>query len=525
MLLHGMLERTAQRAPDKPAVESAELGLTYGELDRQSAALAASLQRLGIMRGDRVALFMRNRAEMAVSIFAVLKAGAVFMPVSPQIKPEKLAYILDDSGARALITETRLGAVYHAAARHCPTLEHAVVVGAAETDTAGGLPVYPYEEMVEGFAKPVQDGLIDQDLAAIIYTSGSTGDPKGVTLSHLNMVTACRSVSTYLGLEHDDRVFCALPLSFDYGLYQVLMAARVGATVVLEQSFTFPHQALQQMSQQRCTVFPGVPTMFSMVARLDLDAYNLDSVRLVTNTAAALSRPLISEIRMGFPKATLFSMYGLTECKRVSYLPPEELERRPDSVGRGMPNQEVYLVDEQGRRLPNGSIGELVVRGSHVMRGYWGKPEATAERLRPGPTPGETVLYTGDIFETDEEGFLYFVGRKDDIIKCKGEKVSPVEVERIISRMDGVLDAAVIGVPDRLLGEAVKAFVAVGPECELTGADIQRFCRMNLEGYMVPTSIELRAELPKTPNGKIAKHQLARQAESESDLTSMPGPA
>lgn len=529
MLLHGMLEQTARRLPDKPAVETPELNLTYGELESRAASLAVSLQRLGLERGDRVALFMQNRAELAVALFATLKAGAVFLPLSPQTKPGKLAYMLEDSGARVLITEARLGTVYPAAVQECRSLEAVIVVGAAEGAESASAAEYPYRELVSEPGDPEPPGLIDQDLAAIIYTSGSTGDPKGVMLTHLNMVSACRSVSSYLGLAEQDRIFCALPLSFDYGLYQVLMAARVGATVVLERSFTYPHHALARLAKSRCTVFPGVPTMFSMTARLDLGAYDLGEVRLVTNTAAALSRPLIRQVRKEFPAATLFSMYGLTECKRVSYLPPEELDRRPDSVGRGMPNQELYLVDESGQRLPNGSVGELVVRGSHVMRGYWRKPEATAERLRPGPLPGEHVLHTGDIFRTDEEGFLYFVGRKDDIIKCKGEKVSPVEVERTISRMEGVLDAAVVGVPDRLLGEAVKAYVAVAPESGLTEPDIQRFCRMHLEGYMVPGSVEVRAELPKTANGKIAKQELARLARSEAAddelCTSIPGPA
>lgn len=529
MLLHGLLERTAQRLADKPALETPEYTLTYGRLENEASRLAASLQRLGIERGDRIALFMQNRAEFAVAAFAALKAGAIFLPISAQTKPGKLAYILDDSAAKLLVTETRLGTIYQQAIRECRGLEAVVVAGAAESTGAAGKIEHPYGELVCEPADPEPPGLIDQDLAAIIYTSGSTGDPKGVMLSHLNMVSACRSVSGYLGLREEDRIFCALPLSFDYGLYQLLMAARVGATVVLERSFTFPHQALTRLCEKRCTVFPGVPTMFSMIARLDLDSCDLSGVRLVTNTAAALSTPLIRQIRRGFAEATLYSMYGLTECKRVSYLPPEELDRRPDSVGRGMPNQEVYLVDEAGNRLPNGSVGELVVRGSHVMRGYWNKPGATAQRLRPGPIPGENVLHTGDIFRTDDEGFLYFVGRKDDIIKCKGEKVSPVEIERAIGRMDGVMDVAVVGVPDPLLGEAVKAFVAVAPDCELNITDIQRYCRSHLEPYMVPASVEVCAELPKTANGKIAKDRLAREARSstaEAELAdTVPGPA
>jgi len=230
--------------------------------------------------------------------------------------------------------------------------------------------------------------------------------------------------------------------------------------------------------------------------------------RLVTNTAAALSEAHIRAIRAAFPQAELFSMYGLTECKRVTYLPPDQLDVRPLSVGRGMPNEEVWLVDENGKRLPNGSVGELVVRGSNVMRGYWNKPQQTAQRLKPGDIPGEMYLYTGDIFRTDAQGYLYFVARKDDIIKSRGEKVSPREVENVLYRLDGILEVAVIGVPDPVLGQAVKAFVVLKPGCELTAREIIRFCLGHLESFMAPKHVEFVPQLPRTDTGKISKRGL-----------------
>ena len=330
--------------------------------------------------------------------------------------------------------------------------------------------------------------------------------PKGVMLTHLNMVSACWSVSTYLGYRGDDVVLCALPLAFDYGLYQVLMAVRVGATLVLERGFTFPVKVLEVMARERCTVFPGVPTMFSMLMALKgLSQFDLSALRMITNTAAALSEGHIERLRALFPKAELFSMYGLTECKRVTYLPPEQLDLRPTSVGRGMPNEEVWLVDEVGRRLPNGSTGELVIRGSNVMRGYWEKPEETAKRLRPGPFPGEMILYSGDLFRTDNEGWLYFVARKDDIIKSRGEKVSPREVENAIHALDGVYEVVVIGVHDDVLGEAIKAFVVLKPEVQLTEREVIKHCLSRLESFMAPKHVEFVAELPKTDTGKIKK--------------------
>jgi acyl-CoA synthetase (AMP-forming)/AMP-acid ligase II len=354
------------------------------------------------------------------------------------------------------------------------------------------------------------------DLAAIIYTSGSTGEPKGVMLTHLNMVSASRSIQQYLGLREDDVILCALPLSFDYGLYQVLMAFNLGARVALEMSFTYLAKVLGTMQRERVTVLPGVPTLFAMLAGLEgLGRYDLSSLRAITNTAAALSETQIRELRGLFPKAQLFSMYGLTECKRVTYLPPAELDRRPTSVGKGMPNEEVYLVDEEGRELPPGSTGELVVRGSNVMRGYWNKPEETARCLRPGRYPGEVVLHTGDLFRTDEEGFLYFVARKDDIIKSRGEKVSPREVEEAIHRMPGVAGVAVVGVPDPLLGEAVKAFVVLRAGASCTERDVVKHCLAHLESFMAPRYVEFVPSLPLTGTGKVSKFDLRKARGSE----------
>jgi acyl-CoA synthetase (AMP-forming)/AMP-acid ligase II len=329
-------------------------------------------------------------------------------------------------------------------------------------------------------------------------------------LTHLNMVSASRSVGTYLALRGDDVVLCALPLSFDYGLYQLLLAFRVGARVVLERGFSFPVKVLERMAREGVTVFPGVPTMLSMlVDQESLSEFDLSSLRMVTNTAAALSETLIDRVRAALPQARLYSMYGLTECKRVSYLPPEELDARPTSVGRGMPNQEHWLVDEAGVRLPNGSTGELVIRGSHVMAGYWEKPEETAERLRPGQMGSERVLYSGDIFRTDDEGWLYFVARRDDIIKSRGEKVSPREVENVIMGLAGVFEVAVVGVPDELLGQSIRAFVAVRAGAHITERDVVRHCRTHLEPFMVPSSVVFVDTLPKTATGKIAKRGLS----------------
>jgi len=494
MLLHHFLEETAARLPGKVALVCEEGTHTYGEINQGAARLAAALASCGVRRGDRVAIFMPNCARAVVAIYAVLKLGAVFAPLNPLTRTEKLGHVLNDLRASCLITHSSLHAVWNGAMAQAKSVHTCIVADQNQSDAA---------------AVAREDEVIDQDLASIIYTSGSTGEPKGVMLTHLNMVSAANSVMAYLGYREDDVILCALPLAFSYGLYQVLMGFKAGATVVLERNFAFPVRILEVMARERVTVLPGVPTIFSLLLGLgNLARYDLSRLRMITNTAAALSEEHIGKLRALFPQATLFSMYGLTECKRVSYLPPEQLDIRPLSVGRGMPDQELWLVDEAGRRLPNGATGELVIRGSHVMRGYWEKPVETAERLKPGPLPGERVLYSGDIFRSDAEGYLYFVARKDDIIKSRGEKVSPREVENALYRLPGVLEVAVVGVPDILFGQAVKAFVVLGPGRRYSERDIIGHCGARLESFMVPKYVEFVDGLPKTDNGKIKRQAL-----------------
>jgi long-chain acyl-CoA synthetase len=509
LLQDAFLDRATTSA-DRLAVICGAERLTYGEVLAKAQAVADCLRATGLARGDRVALFLDNDPLFVSALLGTLMAGGVVMPVNPTTKAAKLSYMLQDARVSIVMTHRSLLDVAAIASAEAPSVTHLVVAG-LDGQRAQDALIRPWPtSAADPGHDPDRIDTIDADLACLIYTSGTTGNPKGVMLTHLNMVSASRSVGTYLELRGDDVILCALPLSFDYGLYQLLLAFRVGAVVVLERNFSFPVKALQRMEQEHVTVFPGVPTMFSMlVEQGGLERFDLSALRMVTNTAAALSESLIGRIRATFPQARLFSMYGLTECKRVSYLPPEQLDIRPTSVGRGMPNEEIWLVDETGTRLPNGSTGELVIRGSHVMAGYWEKPEETAERLRPGPLPHERLLYSGDIFRTDSDGWLYFVGRRDDIIKSRGEKVSPREVENAIMGLEAVFEVAVIGVPDDLLGQSIKAFVTLRPGGSLTERDVIRHCRANLEPFMVPASVVFVEELPKTSTGKITKKGLA----------------
>ncbi|HHX42544.1 MAG TPA: AMP-binding protein [Chloroflexi bacterium] len=511
MLVHDYLERSADRLPDKTALVCGTRRLSYAEIDTMADRLATTLRRAGVCRGDRVVITLPNTPEAVVSLFATLKADAAFVMVNPTTKADKLAYIVQNCRPSALITEAGQAVAVEEAKAACPSVRCHLVVGDGYAEQAA----MSWEDGVAaGDPKRPARHAIDLDLAALIYTSGSTGRPKGVMATHLNMVTAAISITTYLESRPDDVVLNVLPLSFDYGLYQVLMAARVGATLVLERNVAYPQMLVDRMASEAVTGLPGVPTLFALLLQLSgFERHPLPHLRYMTNTGAALPVEHIRRLRAAFPHARLYSMYGLTECKRVSYLPPEEVDRRPRSVGIAIPNTEVWIEDAQGNRLGPGQVGELVVRGAHVTRGYWEDPEATMRTFGPGPLPGETVLYTGDLFTMDAEGYLYFVGRQDDIIKTRGEKVSPREVENVLYALPETVEAAVIGVPDPILGQAIKAYIVPRDGSRLTPQDVIRHCRRHLEDHMIPSQITFCATLPKTESGKIHMARLREEAQ------------
>ncbi len=503
MLMHQLFDASATAGPGRTAVVCQGQPVTYGELDRRATRWAAWLQHQGIQRGDRVAVCLDNGVAFVLAMLACWRCGAVLVPIGPQAHASRLQAVLADSGAGLLVSQPGLRARVEAILEKTSALRSCLWVdpdaAPCEADAADA----PFT------APPT----IDLDLAALIYTSGSTGEPKGVMLSHANMVAAARSVQAYLGLQPDDVLAGVLPLAYSYGLYQLLLAFQVGASVVLERSFAFPVKVLQTMAAQRVSVFAGVPTTFALWLGLkDAATLRWPELRLVTNAAAGLSPETLRRLRALLPQAQLTPMYGMTECARISYLPPEQLDARPGSVGRGMPNQEHWLVDEAGQRLPWGCTGELVVRGSHVMRGYWNRPELSAQVLEPGPPPGEHVLHTGDLFRTDDEGWLYFVGRRDDIIKCRGEKVSPRAIEDVLHALDGVFEVAVAGVPDPLLGQAIVAWVAPRPGHRLTEREVVRHCKDQLDAGMAPQRVVFVDTLPKTDSGKVCKRALAAAA-------------
>lgn len=509
-LLHETLIASAERVPGREALVAGAERLTHADLRDRALRLARALQELGVERGDRVAIYMDNSAGCATAVYAAMLAGGVFVVVNPQTKEDKLVYVLDDCEAAVLLTEGALTRTALAAAGQAPSVK-AVVAAAPPEGVEGALAFADLLAASEPEPRPA--GTIPLDLAALIYTSGSTGFPKGVMMTHASMVFAAGSIAQYLRLGDDERILGLLPLAFDYGLYQLLMAVLTGGTLVLERSFAFPAQIVKRVEEEAATVFPGVPTVYATLLSMRRSMeFELPSVRRVTNTAAALPATFHGELRRIFPNALVFAMYGLTECKRVSYLEPELLERKPTSVGKAIPGTETMVLREDGAPVEPGETGVLHVRGPHVMAGYWRKPEQTAEMIVAGPLPGERMLCAQDQFTVDEEGFLYFVGRTDDIIKTRGEKVSPVEVENAIFDIEGVKEAAAVGVDDDVLGQAIRAFVVLDDGASLTEQQVIAACRTRLENFMVPREVVFIAELPTTATGKVRRKSLLESA-------------
>lgn len=527
MRINEYLEQSSERFPEKTALVCADERWSYAAIDDAASRAAAAFIEYGIQPGDRVAIFLDNSFDAVISIFGALKAGAVFLVLNPTLRARKLNHILRDSGARILITQTSRAGVLENDLLDLPALSRIVMCGSAGTDQAwrpsmlDGRPV----TAVSWSSSPEPAGRIalpgfdrDTDLAALIYTSGSTGEPKGVMSTHANMAAAITSITTYLENTGHDIVLNVLPLSFDYGLYQVLMTFAFGGTLVLEKSFAYPFRIVERLAAERVTGFPIVPTMAAILLRMEnLHRYDFDSIRYITNTAAALPPGHSSRLQALFPRTRIYSMYGLTECKRVSYLPPDRLRDKPASVGVPMPGTSVTIVDETGREVAPGEVGELVIRGPNVMQGYWNDPEETARVFRVGADGGERVLYSGDLFRRDEEGFLYFVGRRDDQIKSMGERVSPKEIETALCAHPAVSEAAVIGVPDEIAGRAIKAVIVRAPAARITVTEIIKHCRTHLEPFMIPKYVAFVTSLPLTPNGKVDKARLESEHRESPD--------
>jgi long-chain acyl-CoA synthetase len=504
LLVQDSLLRAAEVAPGRDAVVDEFGPWTYEQLVDEALRIARLLQDEGLEQGDRVALYLDNTARCAAGIFGTLIAGGVFIGVNPQTRAEKLTLILADSGAAFLIAEGHAVNVVAEAVARRGNVTRVFATGEA---VAGAFFASLDEALAATEPRPATAKTTPASLAALVYTSGTTGRPKGVMLSHQALVFVIGSIAEYLRLDADDRILNILPLAYTYGLSQLLLSARLGGTLLLERNFAFPGRTLERMHSERATVFAAVPTVYATLLGMR-HSRTYDSVRCLTNAAAGLPPAFHDGIQRLFPNARLYRMYGQTECVRISFLEPGLIEAKPTSVGRAIPGTEAFVLDEVGQPVAHGEPGVLHVRGPHLMTGYWGDPALTDEWLKAGPDPGRRMLCTHDHFTVDEEGFLYFVGRTDDIVKTRGEKVSTIEVENVLHGLSGISQVAVVGVPDDLLGEALRAYVVLEQGAELTEEQILRFARSKLENVMVPREVVLLDELPHTESGKVRKGSL-----------------
>jgi long-chain acyl-CoA synthetase len=512
-VVHDSLLVAAEVRPEHTAIVDEFGRRTYGELLDEALRLARLLQDEGLGRGDRVAIYLDNTSDCAAAIFGTLLAGGVFTVVNAQTKARKLAFVLADSEAKFLLAEGHSAPIVTEALEQTPPAVRVYERRGHKGDVHGFTDLH--EALGASEPSPRRPGTIPLDLATLVYTSGTTGEPKGVMLSHQALVFTVGSIAEYLRLGADDRIFSFLPLAFTYGLSQLLVSARLHATLLLERSFAFPARTLQRLRDERATVLPAVPTVFATLLAMEHPEPYTD-VRCLTNAAAALPPASHEGIRRLFPNAALYRMYGLSECVRVCYLEPELVDAYPTSVGRAIPGTEAFVLDDEGQPVEPGQTGVLHVRGPHLMMGYWRDPAATSLMLKDGPFPGERILSTNDHFTIDDNDLLYFVGRRDDIIKTRGEKVSTVEIENALHAIDGIHQAAVIGVPDELLGQAIKAFVVLDADAPLTETEILLRLRAELENFMIPKEVVIVAELPHTASGKVRKRSLVEQPVAQS---------
>jgi acyl-CoA ligase (AMP-forming) (exosortase A-associated) len=511
-LLHHLLDAGAERFGSSCAIRYRKQDASYALLHDRSQRLAAGLRRLGVSKGDRVAVHLANRTEVVETMFACSRIGAIFVPVNPALRARQIEHVLTDCGASVLITSS---ASWQTLALNVPSVRTVLTVDAPAAAASTQSTVVAYEEACATAPAIAGRSVIDRDVAALFYTSGSTGRQKGVVLTHRNLVSGAESVSEYLRNDSGDRLLAALPWSFDYGLNQVTTAILKGGCAVLT-NYSLPGALLSEIYDEGITGLAGVPTMWMQLAAAKWPDRSPAKLRYVTNSGGALPRALIQKLARMLPDTKIYCMYGLTEAFRSTYLPPEDLERKMGSIGKAVPNQEVVVVRPDGTPCAPGEAGELVHRGSFVSLGYWNDQELTARRFRPFPTqtPGapstEIAVWSGDLVRADEEGYLYFVSRIDQQIKTSGVRVSPSEVEEVVAEVADVVECVAVGVPDEVLGQRVVLNVVTSGDQDIVGKEIREHCRQHLPAYISISSLVFRDSLPRTPTGKPDRMSIAQ---------------
>ena len=517
-LLHDLLFQQASSRPDGTALIDGERELSYARLAEMARGFARGLLEAGAGPGDRVGVYLEKRVEAVAAMFGASAAGTCFVPLNPLYQARHVTHILRDCDVALMVTSPARLAIIQESLPSCADLERVVVVDGATAPDAPGLEVTAWDRFLDQGRSTTRSchRRIDEDMVAIFYTSGSTGMPKGVVLSHRNMVTGARSVCEYLENAPEDRILAALPFSFDAGFSQLTTGFLSGATVVL-LNYLLPRDVINAIQQHRITGLTGVPPLFNQLVQAPWPDGAAQSLRYLASTGGTMPKATLERLRACLPGARVFLMYGLTEAFRSTYLPPEEIDRRPGSMGKAIPNAEILVIDGNGRVCGPGESGELVHRGALVSKGYWNDPQRTAARFRPLPNTStglclpEVAVWSGDRVRIDVDGFLYFEGRQDDMIKTSGYRVSPSEVEDVLYESDQIAEAAAVGAPHPMLGAAIVALVRTRDGADPDVEGLLRLCRRQLPSYMVPKAICARASMPLTANGKLDRR--SRRAE------------
>lgn len=522
--LHHLVAETARKRGDAPAVTFKDTTLVYSELWDRIVAFGKGLSRIRLERGQRVAVYLDKRIETVVSLFGTSAASGVLVPVNPLLRAKQVAHILDDCSVRVLVTSVQRFGLLRDELAACKSVEYVILVGTgADLAASDHYEVLAWDQLHSGgeVARVSDQGVIDTDMAAILYTSGSTGKPRGVVLSHRNLLAGAESVSQYLGNDQHDSILAALPLSFDAGFSQLTTGFTVGAHVVL-MNYLVAGDVVGLCAKHSITGLTCVPPLWIQLADQAWPVEATSHMRYFANTGGRMPKMTLEKLRATFPAARPYLMYGLTEAFRSTYLDPAEVDRRPDSIGKAIPNAEIVVVREDGTLCRPGEHGELVHRGALAAMGYWDDPEGTAERFRPAPgresglcTP-EIAVWSGDVVYRDDEGFLYFVSRRDEMIKTSGYRVSPTEIEEVVYDTGLARDAVALGIDDSRLGQSIVLVVTPPDGSVLDSSMLLTELRRRLPLYMVPKEIVVRPRISRSPNGKfdrkLLRHELTLRA-------------
>lgn len=513
--LADLIPRAAARYGNSAALRYKDSSLSYDELASSVRDFSGGLIELGIERNDRVAIFSDKRPETVISMFGTSDAGGAFVPINGLLKPNQVAYILKDCNVRYLVTTAARFGQLSDVILDCPDLTGVILMDAERSPpTEPGTAMVGWGDLISGNQSAKRYRSIASDMAAIMYTSGSTGMPKGVVLSHANLVIGATSVATYIENSSTDRILAALPLSFDAGLSQITTGLYAGACVVLHD-YLLARDIVRIIEREKITGLTAVPPLWIQLTEQNWPENSTDSMRYFANTGGKMPRETLGRLREIFPNAKPYLMYGLTESFRSTYLPPSEVDRRPDSIGKAIPNVEVMVVRPDGHLCVPNEVGELVHRGPLVSLGYWNDPERTTARFKPAPgqphgLPNpELAVWSGDSVRMDEGGYLYFVGRMDDMIKTSGYRVSPAEVEEIVYSTGLVSEVAALGIPHGKLGQGIVLVAKAKNAGETPSEELLEQIRPQVPNYMVPHSIQWKDSLPRNANGKLDRPAMA----------------